>query len=274
MMHTPNVFVAWALSSHDLLTEAASELGLDVRSVSGLTLLDANDGRTVDWLAPRVGLSQSATVRLVDRLEDAGWVTRRRAGRLVELSSTSAGRALLRRWRRSADSATTAATAGLSLTQLARLGQLLHAALERTPRERMQADSTCRGCDWASCGGDCPVDRSVAVGHELGRAVAHDLSQSSDRGAKTHPRDRLPRSVRILAATWILTSAADNYLLLVTVWVAAPQGWSPLQFAGVLLLSRLPTLVGGALGGRVVDRLGPVPIMRVALVVSTVAMTG
>jgi predicted MFS family arabinose efflux permease len=85
---------------------------------------------------------------------------------------------------------------------------------------------------------------------------------------------RLPRSVALLAAVWMLTSAADNYLLLVIVWVAGPEGWSPSELALVLLVVRLPTLLGGLVGGRVIDRRGPVPMMRLALLVGAAAMAG
>jgi predicted MFS family arabinose efflux permease len=74
-------------------------------------------------------------------------------------------------------------------------------------------------------------------------------------------RVRLPASVRLLAAVWLASATADQFLVFVLFWIAEGQGWSAGQTALVVLLSRLPTLVGGPIGGRVVDRLGSVPVI-------------
>jgi DNA-binding MarR family transcriptional regulator len=159
-----NVLVAWALTAHDQLTAAAAEINMDLRSVAALTLVEAHEAPTVDWLAPRVGLSQSATVRLVDRLEAAGWLRRRRIGREVALSATPGGRRLLRTWHARADSVAHTFTSDLNADQLTQLTAVLAATLEQTHRPREHADRTCRTCNWDACGSDCPVDRSVPDG--------------------------------------------------------------------------------------------------------------
>ncbi|GAA0907401.1 hypothetical protein [Virgisporangium aurantiacum] len=41
--------------------------GLDQRELSALTLIGEHEGCSVEWLHGRVDLSQSGTVRLVDR---------------------------------------------------------------------------------------------------------------------------------------------------------------------------------------------------------------
>jgi DNA-binding MarR family transcriptional regulator len=162
-VHISNVLVAWALGAHDLLAEAAADIDLDLRSVAALTLVDSHDGATVDWLAPRVGLSQSATVRLVDRLESASWVDRRRVGREVALTSTAAGRRVLGRWQAHTDAVAESLTSELGPDELAELIRLLASTLARRARPRTLADRACRTCDWKACGNDCPVDRSVAT---------------------------------------------------------------------------------------------------------------
>ncbi len=115
-MHMTSVVSAWALLTRDLLDTAAGQAGVDLREVSALNLIETHPGSSIDWLGTRVGLTHSGTVRLVDRLENAGWLTRARAGREVGLRVTAAGRAVLRRWRRAADAAVAQAMARSSRT--------------------------------------------------------------------------------------------------------------------------------------------------------------
>jgi predicted MFS family arabinose efflux permease len=64
-----------------------------------------------------------------------------------------------------------------------------------------------------------------------------------------------------LAAAWTLASSADNFMLFVLLWIAGPQGWSSAQLALLVVSIRLPTVVGGIVGGRAVDRFGPVQML-------------
>jgi nitrate/nitrite transporter NarK len=50
-------------------------------------------------------------------------------------------------------------------------------------------------------------------------------------------------------------------MLFVLLWIAEPQGWSGAQTALLVVAIRLPTLIGGMVGGRAVDRLGPVRML-------------
>jgi hypothetical protein len=49
----------------------------------------------------------------------------------------------------------------LTTAQRAQFANLLDRGLRGTQRIRVEADSTCRLCDWQACE-KCPVDRSVA----------------------------------------------------------------------------------------------------------------
>lgn len=89
----------------------------------------------------------------------------------------------------------------------------------------------------------------------------------------TRPTDAsLPTAVRWLAAGWTLASTADNFLLFVLLWSAGPQGWSGQQTALLVVAIRLPAVAGGVLGGRAVDRFGPLPMIVLDAVVRTVLM--
>lgn len=161
-MHESNVIAAWALALHDSLDAAARDAGLGARELAALTLVAEHGGCSVDWLCRRVELTQSGTVRLVDRLVSQGMLERGTPrGRMVPLYATEAGEARLAAWREARDAVVACATAGLSTAERARLAAAMAASLEAQRRSRPQADATCRTCTWASCGDDCPVDRSV-----------------------------------------------------------------------------------------------------------------
>lgn len=159
-MHTSNVWAASVLAGSDLLTEALPP-GLGMRDLEALTLLANRAGPTVEWLRTRIGLTQSGTVRLVDRLEALGMVHRRRTGREVGLNVTALARRRLRSWDLARDAAMDRALAGLGPADRDALVHLLATSLLSRPRTRPEADRTCRTCTWPRCEPGCPVDRSV-----------------------------------------------------------------------------------------------------------------
>ena len=164
-MHESNVIAAWALAVHDALDRAAQEAGSGARELAALTLVAEHSGCSVDWLSRRVGLTQSGTVRLVDRLVEQGMLERgASSGRVVPLRTTQLAEARLATWRVVRDEVVSQATAGLSGAERERLAASIASALEAGQRSRPQADATCRTCTWAACGRDCPVDRSVRDG--------------------------------------------------------------------------------------------------------------
>jgi DNA-binding MarR family transcriptional regulator len=161
-MHVSNVLAAWANVVQDQLGDGMREIGLESRELAALTLVEQHDGCSLDWLRERIGLTQSGTVRLVDRLAARGLLRRGAPrGRAVPLHLTARGVRVLRRWAAARDAITGRLLEGLD--ESAR--RLLVAALARTlqdqPRIRAQADATCRACTWPACGTDCPVDLSV-----------------------------------------------------------------------------------------------------------------
>jgi hypothetical protein len=112
-----------------------------------------------------VGLTQSGTVRLVDRLT-ARQLLRRgvSTGRGVPLHVTVPGEQCLDQWRQARDAVVDDLLAGLGEDQRRDLVGAMALALAAESRVRRQADATCRTCSWAQCGQDCPVDRSVPPG--------------------------------------------------------------------------------------------------------------
>lgn len=158
-MHESNLWAAWTLRSHDVLT-AALPSGLGLRDAAALTLIESHPECSVDWLLARIGLTQSGTVRLIDRLEGLGYVGRTRAGRAVQLRLLPPGLDALREWNQARQSANEQALGGLTPAQRKQLNTLLSKALRGTERLRVDADTTCRLCDWSACP-SCPVSASV-----------------------------------------------------------------------------------------------------------------
>ena len=162
-----NVWMASIAQGNDLLAAGLADLGLGpqvgLREVEGLTLVRAHPGCSSEWLRERVGLSQSGTVRLVDRLASRGLLRRSRTqGREVALRVTAEGARVLDRWSTARDTAMASALDALSPSERQTLVDLLAKALLGGERVRSAADRTCRTCDWAACVPTCPVDGSVA----------------------------------------------------------------------------------------------------------------
>jgi DNA-binding MarR family transcriptional regulator len=163
-MHTGNVVAAWVMATNDRLADALAQVGLDSRELAALTLVDTHAGCSVEWLRARVGLSQSGTVRLVDRLATRGLLRRGPStGRGVPLHLTTEGELFLRRWHGLRDEAVDAALSAVPVQHRRDLVDGIAAALLNEERDRRAADATCRSCSWSACGRDCPVDRSVGA---------------------------------------------------------------------------------------------------------------
>jgi DNA-binding MarR family transcriptional regulator len=163
-MHTANVVAAYVASAQDRLHEGMRRAELEPRELAALTLIAQHDGCSVEWLRVRIELSQSGTVRLVDRLCARDLVRRgAAAGRGVPLHATAMGVERLDAWGDARDDIVEKLLVGIPPDLRSILIEAMAATLEGTERERAQADAACRTCTWVACGTDCPVDRSVPV---------------------------------------------------------------------------------------------------------------
>jgi DNA-binding MarR family transcriptional regulator len=127
-------------------------------------LVATHDGCSVDWLKHRVGLTQPGTSRLVDRLAGRGLLRRGAStGRGVPLHVTPAARRALGAWDRSRDAVVEGLLSGLSGAERRTLTAVLVRSITGGDRDRLAADTMCGTCNWAACGSDCPVDRSVTA---------------------------------------------------------------------------------------------------------------
>jgi DNA-binding MarR family transcriptional regulator len=161
---TGNILGALSLAVTDRTTDAAGDaVGLSESAATALSALyHFLDEPSVDRLRRVLGLTPSGTVRLVDRLEDAGYVTRRpgRDGRSVSLRLTPAGRRAARRVSDARAEALEEGLADLAPDERDALDALISRVLVRFIRGPGATRWMCRRCDMAACGRDagrCPV---------------------------------------------------------------------------------------------------------------------
>jgi predicted MarR family transcription regulator len=113
-----------------------------------------------------LGLTPSGTVRLIDRLQDAGYVTRgpQRDGRSVAVRLTPAGRRAAQRVTRARGEVLQAALGDLSPAEREAFERTLSKLLVGLIRGPGAVRWMCRLCDMTACGrseGRCPVARAA-----------------------------------------------------------------------------------------------------------------
>jgi len=128
-------------------------------------------GRSITELRQLVGLTHSGAVRLVDRLEAAGYVARRPGpdARTVAVILTRRGKAAANRIRAARRKAVSDALADLDGTQRRQMEEVAGTVLANLTAQRLALRASgemppggamCRLCDFVACGrpeGRCPV---------------------------------------------------------------------------------------------------------------------
>jgi DNA-binding MarR family transcriptional regulator len=165
-----NVLGALALALNDRATAAAAAAsGQSVSAAAALSaLLQFLDKPTLDHLRKVLGLTPSGAVRLVDRLTEAGLVTRGRGGdgRSRSVHLTPRGRAVALRVSRARMEVLEDALAGFSPAERSTLHGLLDRAMASVVRAKDGGGWICRLCDLEACGrpqGRCPAANAAAV---------------------------------------------------------------------------------------------------------------
>jgi DNA-binding MarR family transcriptional regulator len=144
------------LKSHPNQTDSAS---------AALNLIGFYEGCTNGALSISLGLSHTATVRLVDKLESQGFVERRAAEddqRAVALHLTRKGRTRLRQVLGARCAALCDVIASLSPAEERQLGALTEKILRAVTKSARDADHICRLCDETACPArTCPVHQKA-----------------------------------------------------------------------------------------------------------------
>ena len=159
-----NLLGVTALAATDRVRAAVEdELAHGGAAPAALVHLQAYPGEPVEALRRVLGISQPATVRLLDRLAAEGLVERRpgRDGRTLAVGLTpageaAAGRLLARRAERVRDLLDV-----LDAGEQARLEPLLEKLTAALAADRPGALRVCRMCDRRACtAGPCPLDHT------------------------------------------------------------------------------------------------------------------
>jgi len=165
-----NVLGALALVVADRTSDAiAAAAGQSETAAAALSALHHFlDRPSIDLLRQVLGLTPSGTVRLVDRLVEAGYVTRGPGadGRSRSITLTPEGRRAAERVARARADVLGGALAALSPGERATLHALLGRLLATFTRGPGATRWVCRLCDTGACGraeGLCPAANAVAA---------------------------------------------------------------------------------------------------------------
>ena len=162
--HTGNLLGALSLSVADRTADAVGDAAGQSQTAA-IALSALNDflhGPSMDQLRAVLGLTPSGAVRLVDRLQDAGYVTRRRGedARSVSVHLTPAGRGAARRVAAARAQVLQEVLRDLTPAERETLDGLLSRVLPRLIRGPGATRWMCRFCDTSACGRSearCPV---------------------------------------------------------------------------------------------------------------------
>ncbi len=162
-----NLLGALALAVADAQErEMQSASGLSLSAVAAVVTLGECPGLSVAGLAGIVGLTHSATVRLVDDLTRRGLVLRAAGSdrRSVGVVLTAEGTALRGRVMAARAAVLVRAMEGVARADREAFARGVVEVLERLTTSRLVADNICRLCDEETCGrDDCPVERRAVA---------------------------------------------------------------------------------------------------------------
>lgn len=172
-----NLLGALALTLSDRLEGTVTDAaGLSENDAVALSALHHFlDSPRVDLLAQVLGLSSSGTVRLLDRLEDAGLARRMTTadGRVTAVALTPAGRRRAQAVTRARMELVEHAVAALTQSERRQFGELAGKILAGLIRPPGATRWTCRLCDLVACGrpeGRCPVYEAAKTRYRAAEA--------------------------------------------------------------------------------------------------------
>jgi DNA-binding MarR family transcriptional regulator len=189
-----NVLGALSLVITDQAAGAiAAAAGQSASAAAALSALDQFlDRPTIDRLRQVLGLTPSGAVRLVDRLADAGLVTRGPGedGRSRSVSLTPRGRRVAARASAARAATLTGALSGLTPAERRTLGSLLDRVMASVVDAKEGGAWICRLCDLTACeraAGRCPAANAA---HAKYGPVGDAAGASGGRAAVTPPARR------------------------------------------------------------------------------------
>lgn len=165
---TGNLLGALSLAIADRTSDAVGDAARqsDTAAIALSALHQFLDDPSVDLLRRVLGLTPSGTVRLVDRLQEAGYIRRRpgRDGRSVSLHLTASGHRAAERVAAARGDVLLDALSVLDGTEREALERMLSRMLVGLMRGPGAVRWMCRLCDATACGhatGGCPVAKAA-----------------------------------------------------------------------------------------------------------------
>jgi DNA-binding MarR family transcriptional regulator len=152
-----NLLGAMALLVAGTVREAVTQAaGAGGALGEALIAIKDQPGRTADWLATVLHISQPGTAHLVRRLTDQGWVTRESQGRARPLRLTEQGERMASTILAAREAALDQLIDRLSPEQRGHLVAIAGELLGAEARSEQLLATLCRLCDRASCS-ECPA---------------------------------------------------------------------------------------------------------------------
>src|SRR5687768_7755992 len=160
--HTANILGALAMLIQDRVEGRwQSSLDLSPMAAAALVQIEGEPGCSIELVAGRIGLTHSATVRVIDKLAERGLVEKDRArkdARAQSLKLSKAGKRIAQQLHEARNQVTDDLLAGLAPAQRTALEQAIRAILHRCVEPGREADVTCRVCDDRRCSPEiCPI---------------------------------------------------------------------------------------------------------------------
>jgi MarR family transcriptional repressor of emrRAB len=160
--HTANILGALAVLIQDRVERTwQAELDLSPMAAAALVQIEYEPGSSIELVAGRIGLTHSATVRVIDKLVERGCVDKDRAredARAQSLKLSKSGKRLAQQLHGARNQVTDDLLSGLGPTQRRGLEEAVRAILHRCVEPGREADVTCRVCDDRRCAPDiCPI---------------------------------------------------------------------------------------------------------------------
>lgn len=160
--HTANILGALALLIQDRVEKAwQADLDLSPMAAAALVIIDVYPGSAIERVAGCIGLTHSATVRVVDKLAERGLVEKDRAradARAQSLKLSKAGKRTVQQLHAVRNGVTDDLLVDLDANQQKGLERAISAILHRNVEPGPEAEVTCRVCDDRRCSPDiCPI---------------------------------------------------------------------------------------------------------------------
>lgn len=158
-----NILAAASVAISDAIENATAEAaGLSKPDTAALMMITQWPGGTVQSIANALALSQPATVRLIDRLEDSGLVERRAGiagrGHVVALYATELGQKLCEASLKARTEVLHKLFDGIPSKDAGVIEQFAELVLKRVTTNAAQGDRVCRLCSDRECPNEkCPV---------------------------------------------------------------------------------------------------------------------